>query len=152
MAIDWNKPQPAPKALWKIVKRNFPSARFLGIYNKRNVAGTKKPSSHSDGRALDIGLLVSRSREKEIGDGLFALFIKNAKELGLHHVIWNKKIWSTTRGGPRAYKGANSHRDHIHLAFTRAASQKTKFPKTAFAIAVLRSGIEDLAKAFQNIA
>src|SRR5262245_49452141 len=37
MAINWNQPQPAPRALWGLVHVNFPQTRFLGIYNPRNV-------------------------------------------------------------------------------------------------------------------
>ncbi|MDH5407172.1 MAG: hypothetical protein OEY00_01025 [Gammaproteobacteria bacterium] len=145
MAINWNKEQPAPKAIWSIVKRNFPRARFLGIYVKRNIAGTTKPSSHGEGRALDIGLLVKWPWEKEIGDGLFKIFIDNAKELGLDYAIWNRQIWSTSKGGPRRYSGQSPHTDHIHLTFSKSGSQKNKFPKTELAISVFSSGLSDLA-------
>jgi hypothetical protein len=146
VAIDWNKPQPAPKALWKLVYTNFPSTRFLGIYNNRNVRGGNTPSAHADGRALDIGLLATRPDEKEIGDGLFKIFIDNATELGIEHAIWNRQIWSTAKGGPRNYSGASPHTDHIHVAFSRTSSQTTNFPKTSFAIAVFRGGLADLEK------
>jgi hypothetical protein len=146
MAIDWNKPQPAPKALWKLVHTNFPGLRFLGIYNKRNVRGGTTPSAHAEGRALDIGALVTIPLEKEIGDGLFKIFIDNATELGIEHAIWNRQIWSTTKGGPRNYKGADPHTNHIHVAFSQASSQTTNFPKTSFAIAAFRSGLDDLKK------
>jgi hypothetical protein len=152
MSINWNQPQPAPKALWAMVHANFPQTRFLGIYNPRNVAGTNVPSAHADGRALDIGLLVSHPGEKALGDQLFQLLIRNAAELGLDHVIWNRQIWSAARGGPRAYTGASRHTDHIHLAFTRNDSQRTSFPRTMLDIAILRTGMEDLARANQNVA
>jgi hypothetical protein len=152
MSPNWNQPQPAPKALWALVHTNFPQTRFLGIYNRRNVAGTNTPSAHAEGRALDIGLLVTRPDEKELGDQLFALLIRNAQELGLDHVIWNRQIWSTTRGGPRHYTGVHDHTDHIHVAFTRAGSQQTVFPRTMLDIAILRTGLEDLARANSNIA
>lgn len=144
MTIDWNKPQPAPKALWNLVKTQFPRARFLGIYNNRPVRGKKKPSTHAEGRALDIGLFVTHKTEKQIGDGLFQLFIRQSSELGLHHVIWNKQIWSSSKGGPRKYTGVNPHTDHVHLAFTRSASQKVLFPKTKLELSVLRTGLEEL--------
>jgi len=152
MAINWNQPQPAPRALWAMVKASFPQTRFLGIYNQRNVAGTNVPSTHAEGRALDIGLLVSRPGEKGLGDQLFQLFIRNAVELGLDHVIWNRQIWSTARGGPRAYTGVSPHTDHVHVAFTRDGSQRINFPRTLLDIAILRTGMEDLARANQNIA
>src|SRR4051812_9715241 len=88
MAINWQQAQPAPQALWALVHVNFPEARNLGIYSPRNVAGTNTPSAHAEGRALDIGLLVSRPREKTIGDGLFEALQKVGTVLGVDHVIW----------------------------------------------------------------
>src|SRR4051812_48835084 len=89
MPPNWNGPQPAPKALWNLVHSNFRQTRFLGIYNRRNVAGTNTPSTHAEGRALDIGLSALVAREKDLGDQLFELFIRNSDELELDHVIWN---------------------------------------------------------------
>jgi hypothetical protein len=151
MSIDWNKPQPAPQALWSLVHANFPYTRFLGIYNRRNVAGTNTPSAHAEGRALDIGVLVSEPGEKMLGDELFKLFIKDAAELGLDHVIWNRQIWSTEHGGPRPYHGHSPHTDHVHVAFTTDGSQRTTFPRTMLDIAILRTGIEELAQTQRNI-
>lgn len=61
MAINWNRAQPAPLALWHLVSANLPQARNLGIFVRRNIAGTNRPSLHSEGRALDIGLRASNS-------------------------------------------------------------------------------------------
>src|SRR5262249_24654347 len=152
MPPNWNQPQPAPRALWALVHSNFPQTRFLGIYNRRNVAGTNTPSAHAEGRALDIGLLATQPGEKALADQLFDLLIQNAAELGLDHVIWNRQIWSTARGGPRPYTGVSPHTDHIHVAFTREGSQRTTFPRTMLDIAILRTGYEDLARANSNIA
>ena len=152
MPVNWNQPQPAPLALWTLVHTNFPQTRFLGIYNRRNVAGTNTPSAHAEGRALDIGLLASRPGEKLLGDQLFGLLIRDAAELGLDHVIWNRQIWSTARGGPRPYTGFSPHTDHIHVAFTREGSQRTSFPRTMLDIAILRTGYEDLARAHSDTA
>lgn len=149
---DWNKPQPAPKALWDIVHANFPRARNLGIFNKRNVAGTNKASSHSEGRALDIGLLAASPEERGLGDQLFRIFIANVAELGMSNVIWNRHIWSTTLPTVRHYTGKNKHVDHVHIEFTRAGSQWTDFPRTRLAISTLRTGIEDLSQAIANLA
>jgi hypothetical protein len=145
MAINWNQPQPAPRALWSIVHANFPQARNLGIYNPRNVAGTSTPSAHTEGRALDIGLLTTRPTEKLIGNQLFKSFIRTADELGLDHVIWNRTIWSRVHPDPRPYHGENPHTDHVHVAFTRDGSQRTDFPRTRLELAILRNGLEDLS-------
>jgi hypothetical protein len=70
----------------------------------------------------------------------------------LDHVIWNRQIWSSARGGPRPYTGVSPHTDHVHVAFTRAGSQNTTFPRTLLDIAILRTGLEELAQANSNIA
>ena len=131
---------------------NFAKARNLGIYNPRNVAGTNTPSAHAEGRALDIGLLVTRPGEKLIGDELFQLFIRNSIELGLDHVIWNRQIWSQVHPRPRPYLGQNPHTDHVHVAFTREGSQRTGFPRTILDIAILRTNLEELSKVSGNLA
>jgi hypothetical protein len=152
MPINWRQPQPPPRTLWSVVHANFPVTRFTGTYNRRNIAGTSTPSAHAEGRALDIGLLVSRPAEKALGEQLFKLFIRDAAELGLDHVIWNTQIWSARRGGPRHYGGANPHTDHIHMAWTRDGSQRVVFPRFILDISILRMGLEELAQASRNIA
>ena len=152
MPPNWNQPQPAPRAVWTLVHANFPQTRFMGIYSRRNVAGTNTPSAHAEGRALDIGLEVARPQENVLGDQLFDLLIRNSAELGLDHVIWNRQIWSTARGGPRPYTGVSPHTDHIHLAFTRDGSQRTTFPRTTLAVAILRTGYDDLNRAYRSMA
>jgi hypothetical protein len=145
-AINWNQPQPAPKVLWSWIHANFSQARFEGIYNPRNIAGTNRPSMHAEGRALDIGLSVSTPDEKVFGDQLFKLFIQNSQELGLDHVIWNRQIWSLANRGPRPYTGRDSHTGHIHVAFTREGSQRSTFPHLILDISILRTGLEDLIR------
>ena len=55
--VKWNRPQPAPTALWALVHANFPVTNCLGIYNDRNVHGTNKKSLHAEGpRWLHTGL------------------------------------------------------------------------------------------------
>ena len=97
-------------------------------------------------------MLTTRANEKFLGDQLFQLFIQNAAELGLDHVIWDRQIWSAQRGGPRPYTGVSPHTDHVHVAFTRDVSQRTNFPRTSLDIAILRTGMEELAQANRNIA
>ena len=148
----WDSAQPGPRALWSLVHSQFPQTRNLGIYNKRNVAGTNTPSAHAEGRALDIGLLVARPSEKVLGDQLFTLLINNAAELGLDHIIWNRKIWSAQHPTIRQYVGHSPHTDHIHVAFTREGSQQVTFGRTTMEIATLRSGLEDLTQAESDMA
>ena len=152
MAINWNRSQPAPLALWRLVSANFPQARNLGIFNARNIAGTNRPSLHAEGRALDIGLRVSDGTEEMIGDELFRAFVDLGSSIGLEEVIWDRQIWSSRRSVVHPYTGANPHTDHVHVGFTRAQSQQIGFPVLSVRIASIRTGLEDLNRAFQNYA
>ncbi len=144
---NWNGPQPGPRALWHLIHANFPVARNLGIYNHRVVAGTHTLSHYAEGRALDIGLFVSRPGEKLVGDGLFKVFVDLATDLGLDEVIWNRQISSSRHPTIHHYSGVNPHTNHIHVGFTRDASQRTTFPSLFMVrIAILRTGLEDLAQ------
>ena len=101
---------------------------------------------------MDIGLSASKPTEKTIGDGLFQAFIDVAAEMGVEEVIWNRRIWSTRNPHIHAYHGHSPHTDHVHVGFTRAASQRTSFPNSLqVKIGQLRTGLEDLSKAFSNV-
>jgi hypothetical protein len=86
-------------------------ASGVGIYVDRG-------RYHPTGRAADIYLNESVPYEKRIADRLFWMFLQESGRLGTDHVIWNRKIWSTTHGGPRSYGGSNPHTDHLHVFFT----------------------------------
>lgn len=149
----WNGPQPAPRALWTLIHANFPQTRFDGIYNPRNIAGTNTPSLHAEGRALDIGLDVRKPTEKTIGDGLFKIFVDVAVPCGIEEVIWNRQIWSTRTPHVHPYTGHSPHTDHVHVGFTREASQQTTFPGILMIkIGELRSGLVDLSKSLSSFA
>lgn len=152
MAINWNRAQPAPLSLWQLVSANFPQARNLGIFNRRNIAGTTTPSLHAEGRAIDIGLKVSNSTEKTIGDQLFMAFTDLGSQIGLQEVIWNRQIWSDRRTAVHRYTGANPHIDHVHVGFTRVGSQRLDLTLLSFRIASIRTGLEELNAAFQRYA
>ena len=101
---------------------------------------------------MDIGLLANRPTEKTIGDGLFQAFIDVAGQIGVEEVIWNRQIWSTRNPRIHAYHGHSPHTDHVHVGITRAASQQTQFPVMLhIKIGELRTGLEDLSKAFNNV-
>ncbi|MDQ2776363.1 MAG: hypothetical protein M3Y57_15825 [Acidobacteriota bacterium] len=132
---------------------NFHQTRNDGIYNDRNIAGTTTKSLHAEGRALDIGLMVSRPYEKLIGDELFQAFIEYASQMGFQEIIWNRQIWSAAKPVVHPYTGHDPHTGHIHAGFTRPASQQTNFPGSfVMRIAAIRTGLEDLARANRNIA
>lgn len=83
-------------------------------------------SAHSEGRAADIYLDWHNPYEKQIGDGLYAMFIENAKKLGVKNVIWNKRIWTVSNNQEASYKEGKKgfHRDHIHVEFSSEGSQQ----------------------------
>jgi hypothetical protein len=152
MSMAWDHAQPAPKALWAQVRGSFPMARNLGIFNRRNIAGSSKASLHSEGRALDIGLNAFDRGEKVIGDRLFAILCESSTTLQLEEVIWNQQIWSLRRPIVHPYAGRSPHHDHLHVAFTRPGSQVADLPITfAFRLAQLRTGFDDLGSVGRSV-
>jgi hypothetical protein len=149
--VNWKGPQPAPKHLAKRLRVNFPQITRTGIYNDRNVAGTNKKSSHAEGLGLDIHLSALDPGEGELGDQLYQALIRRARELGIDNVIWNRQIWSQSRGGPRQYTGVNAHTDHLHVEFTRAGSQNRALEEIEVDIATIRTGFEDLGRSSENM-
>jgi hypothetical protein len=150
---NWNGPQAAPKALWAMLQANFPVARNVGIFNRRNIAGTNTPSLHSEGRALDIGLNAGDATEVVIGDRLFEIFCDLGQTLQLEEVIWRRQIWSAQHPLVHAYAGISPHTDHIHVGFTRTGSQQASMPAMfLLRIAQLRTGLEELRSASANLA
>ena len=152
MPINWNRPQPAPQAVWRVVNANFPSTGFGGIYSPRNIRGRSTPSLHAEGRALDIMLKAADPAQKIIADGLFRIFTDLAQQIGLEEVIWNKQAWSQRHLGVHPYTGADPHTGHMHIGFTRDGSQKTSFALLELRVAVLRTGVDELRKASGGLA
>ena len=134
MAINWNQNQPIVHHARTVLVLTFPMLTRLGYStNPSGIEGYAKrtthsggPSAHAEGRALDIYVSAFVHAEKMLGDGLFDVFSKNHQVLGVDHVIWNRRIWSAAKGGPRPYTNAANgpHTNHVHVAFTRAGSQK----------------------------
>lgn len=134
MAIDWKQDQPIILQLRLVLVETFPFFTRLG-YSKhwsgmggfvdRTTHGGGF-SAHAEGRAMDIYLSAFKADEKRLGDGLFDLFRTHSVALGVDHVIWNRRIWSRDKGGPRAYTNAANgpHTNHVHVAFTRQGSQR----------------------------
>jgi hypothetical protein len=153
MPINWNRPQPAPQAVWHLVNANFPVTGFGGIYSPRNVRGRNIPSLHAEGRALDIMLKATDPAQKMVADGLFRIFVDLAQQIGLEEVIWNRQVWSQRNHlGVHPDTGADPHTGHIHVGFTRDGSQKTSFALLELKVAVLRTGLDDLRKASGRLA
>jgi hypothetical protein len=133
VATNWKKNQPIVHYARTVLVLTFPILVRLG-YSKHpsGIGGyvdrttrSGGPSAHAEGRALDIYLSAFVPAEKRLGDGLFDLFRRNPHALGVDHVIWNRRIWSSDKGGPRPYTNAANgpHTNHVHVAFTREGSQ-----------------------------
>lgn len=150
--VNWKGPQPAPKYLGRMLQFNFPQITQVGIYNDRNIAGTNIKSAHAEGRAIDIHLNSLDPEQRGLGDQLVLALIGKARSLGIDNVIWNRQIWSVNYAGPKLYSGVNPHTDHIHVEFTREGSQASILRAIDIDIARIRTGLEDLRKARQNIA
>lgn len=151
--INWAQDQPAPKFTIRTIRLNFPYARNLGIYVPRNVNGTSQPSSHAEGRALDVGLSAMDPSEKFLGDQLFQVLIQSALQSGIDNVIWNRTIWSRSQGGPRPFVGTYSngapkdpHTNHIHIEWTKPGSQMQRLDFLEQQINILRGGMEEIAR------
>ena len=150
--VDWNRPQPVPKGVARLLRVNFPQISATGIYNDRNIAGTNTKSAHSEGRALDIHLNANDPSQRQIGDRLFSILMVVASETGIDNVIWNRRIWSVRRAseGIRDYTGRSPHTDHIHVEFTREGSQLKVWNMLELEVAKLRTGLEELHEARKN--
>lgn len=135
MAINWNQQQPAPTVFWQLVHEQFPVTRNLGIYNPGH-------EDHGEGRALDIGLLVSKPEENEIAWGLINDVLKpHQAEIGWSYFIWHKWIWYPKSGQQEGgFKG--DHTNHIHVSWSQATSQNNMFQTAGTAMAGLVSKLE----------
>ncbi|MEM9610935.1 MAG: SH3 domain-containing protein [Actinomycetota bacterium] len=117
-------PTSGARALMAYTLSRWPYARSMGIYNVRNTRGGASLSHHAEGRALDIGIpQPGRGRaDAPKGDRIVEALGRHGRRLGIDHLIWNRRIWSTRSPGGRNYTGTNPHHDHIHLGLTRSAA------------------------------
>jgi hypothetical protein len=139
MTINWSKEQPSPQALWQLVQKHFPGARNLGIFNPGH-------DDHGEGRALDIGLLVSKPDENEIAWGLIDSVLKpNQAELGWSYFIYDQWIWYSDHRGQQKGGFKGDHTNHIHVSWSQAASQKGAFPGTDTAMGAVKGKIEAMS-------
>ncbi|MEV0896658.1 hypothetical protein [Actinoplanes sp. NPDC049802] len=88
---------------------------FVGCYRSGG------PYEHPKGRACDWSLQKSgfsvydTDREFKYGNDLMAFLVRNADELGIYYVIWNKMIWFPASGW-KEYHGVSAHTDHVHVS------------------------------------
>jgi hypothetical protein len=119
--------QPAPRALWEAIHSRFPyKTRFLGILMPPG------HQDHSEGRALDIGIRAWKPLERELASYLIESLCDFQFEVNWSYLIWNRQIWYADRDEPLPYENAQKmpHTEHIHISWSRAASQFKDF--TAF--------------------
>ena len=116
-------PQPGAVHLMDWCLANVPTATNLGIYNNRSVRGGSGLSLHAEGRALDVGFPAKVGGTAE-GWALAELLLTHHPDLGIQTLIYARKIWSTTRGGWRAYGGTAAHNEHIHVELNRRAARE----------------------------
>lgn len=108
-------PRPGTRALHDVLVWMFHSrgARSGGIYNRRRTRGGVSWSLHAVGRALDIMVPPGDA----VGWEIALRCIRNAAALGVGEVIFDSKRW-TAEKGTQPYRGANKHRDHVHIGMT----------------------------------
>lgn len=74
--------------------------------------GSVPGSDHPKGLALDF----MTYRNKKQGTALANDLVRNYKSWNIKYVIWNRYIWTPSRGWHR-YNGPSPHTDHVHASF-----------------------------------
>ncbi|MFP5373055.1 MAG: FG-GAP repeat domain-containing protein [Actinomycetes bacterium] len=128
--------KPGLKALRDMVIGYYGLGRDGGIIRSCNIAAR---SEHQEGRAWDWMLDANNPAQRAAGDD-FGLWLTatdasgevagNARRLGVMYVIWNRKIWSSSRAadGWLPYSGASPHTDHVHVSLSwDGAYQRTSW-------------------------
>ena len=125
-AVRWNTKQPAQDAMAKAFKEAFPGNPVSTARVVRFARRLQSLSDHSTGRAVDLFLDAGDTKEKIQGDAFFAYLQAHHAEFGIEYLIWDKQIWTPSKGVQK-YTYGHPHHDHIHITFTAAGSQKTEF-------------------------
>lgn len=84
--------------------------KSIGGYRSK---GSVPGSDHPKGLALDY-----MTNNKKQGTALANDVIQNYKAWNVKYVIWNRYIWSPSRGW-RKYNGPSPHTDHVHVSFNK---------------------------------
>lgn len=107
--------QPGTKNLMVAINDVWDYSTSLGIYNCRPVRGGTTRSIHSEGRAVDIGFPLVGGDANPIGYQLLDVLKRNAWDLGLQAIIWDRRWYSRSYPEGRVYTGVNPHIDHLHI-------------------------------------
>jgi hypothetical protein len=82
--------------------------------------GSVPGSDHPNGRALDF-MINNVKNGHARGQALADYVLKNAKNMAVKYVIWNKYIWYPGGNGHaqgwHRYSGPSDHTDHVHVSF-----------------------------------
>lgn len=82
------------------------------------------PSTHREGRALDIGL-NSNGMTHDAAQALADRLVDAAPGLQVQQIIWNLSLWRVGGKGWVPYDGAaGDHKDHLHVELTHAAAER----------------------------
>lgn len=77
--------------------------------------GSVPGSDHPHGLALDY-MINNLKNGHNVGQGLANSIISAYRQWNVKYVIWNRYIWSPSRGW-RRYHGPSPHTDHVHVSF-----------------------------------
>jgi uncharacterized protein (TIGR03382 family) len=115
------------RVLRDVIVAAFPQTSGVGIYNCRVIANTNSMSLHGVGRALDIMIpTISGDADNGSGDPIAAWLMEHAGEFGLQGIIWDHKIWTTSRRAGERLRSldpsVNQHVDHIHTEINEQAA------------------------------
>lgn len=100
----------------------------LGIFNCRTVRGGTTTSLHGEGRACDLGFPVGDPD----GNNLLGRLLKCTGRLGIQCIIYERVIYSAVSPEGRPYTGVNPHFDHLHVEFTREASERLTYETVSY--------------------
>jgi len=134
---NWGVDQPAPQAMWFLIHQNFSRVRWLGI------SMPPGHEDHSEGRAVDLGMLVTVPYEANLAAEIIRLLIAHVDEIGWSYFIFNRQIWTNDAPDrPNQYTGKSAHTEHIHISWSRENSQRRFFPNFIRAVQELRVRLE----------
>jgi hypothetical protein len=119
--------------LSQFLKEKFPGISSIGGFACRNIVGGSGLSVHSTGRALDVMVPeIGGDADNTVGDEIAAFLIRNAEQIGVQYIIWDRAQWKPG-GDVRSYGGGGKspHTDHLHVEINEAAGDmQTPFMKT----------------------
>ena len=111
------EPQTGTAALAVVILEMFSYTRSMGIYNCREVAGTRVLSVHACGRAWDDGIPTQSNGQADTSLGypiIHALF-EHGEELGIVAIIYDRVTYDAKTPTGRSYGGVHPHHDHAHI-------------------------------------